>query len=170
MVKSVLGKLIQREFGKERYACYADKLKRKQSMDVFCDIYEKLSHSSEEELDLALKGLLDTVQQSIGISRNFIYIVTGFAVTVLTLVFLQLPAVVFAITAVTAGLIFLYKTCEFVKNRYCDRDIRIVLIYKKIRHSPNKGISRNQRRIYENREYAALAPHCVCADRFKYVI
>ena len=60
MVKSVLGKLIQREFGKERYACYADKLKRKQSMDVFCDIYEKLSHSSEEELDLALKGLLDT--------------------------------------------------------------------------------------------------------------
>ena len=48
MVKSVLGKLIQREFGKERYACYADKLKRKQSMDVFCDIYEKLSHSSEE--------------------------------------------------------------------------------------------------------------------------
>ena len=42
MVKSVLGKLIQREFGKERYACYADKLKRKQSMDVFCDIYEKL--------------------------------------------------------------------------------------------------------------------------------
>ena len=55
MVKSVLGKLIQREFGKERYACYADKLKRKQSMDVFCDIYEKLSHSSEEELDLALK-------------------------------------------------------------------------------------------------------------------
>ena len=56
MVKSVLGKLIQREFGKERYACYADKLKRKQSMDVFCDIYEKLSHSSEEELDLALKG------------------------------------------------------------------------------------------------------------------
>ena len=110
MVKSVLGKLIQREFGKERYACYADKLKRKQSMDVFCDIYEKLSHSSEEELDLALKGLLDTVQQSIGISRNFIYIVTGFAVT--------------------AGLIFLYKTCEFVKNRYCDRDIRIVLIYK----------------------------------------
>ena len=34
MVKSVLGKLIQREFGKERYACYADKLKRKQSMDV----------------------------------------------------------------------------------------------------------------------------------------
>ena len=113
MVKSVLGKLIQREFGKERYACYADKLKRKQSMDVFCDIYEKLSHSSEEELDLA-----------------FIYIVTGFAVTLLTLVFLQLPAVVFAITAVTAGLIFLYKTCEFVKNRYCDRDIRIVLIYK----------------------------------------
>ena len=29
MVKSVLGKLIQREFGKERYACYADKLKEK---------------------------------------------------------------------------------------------------------------------------------------------
>lgn len=57
-----------------------------------------------------------------------------------------------------------------MKNLYFAEQDRVVLIYKKIRHSPNKGISRNQRRIYENREYAALAPHCVCADRFKYVI
>ena len=41
MVKSVLGKIDSKKFGKERYACYADKLKEKQSMDVFCDIYEK---------------------------------------------------------------------------------------------------------------------------------
>ncbi len=35
MVKSVLGKLIQREFGKERYACYADKLKENKVWTCF---------------------------------------------------------------------------------------------------------------------------------------
>ena len=99
---------------------------------LYTSISEKAVEGTAESLDTKLNWVTyeEDVYKRQGISRNFIYIVTGFAVTVLTLVFLQLPAVVFAITAVTAGLIFLYKTCEFVKNRYCDRDIRIVLIYK----------------------------------------
>ena len=42
-VKSVLGKLIQQEFGRESYQLYAEKLERKESMDIFCDIYESPS-------------------------------------------------------------------------------------------------------------------------------
>lgn len=129
-MKSVLGKLIQQEFGKECYARYTEKLNQKQSMDIFCDIYEKLRHESSENLNYALKKLLESVQISIRISRNFLYITLGFAVTLFTLIFLGLPTVVLVPAGGAAVLCFAYKTIEFFRNRYCDRDIRIVLIYK----------------------------------------
>lgn len=129
-MKSVLGKLIQQEFGRERYAAYTEKLNNKQSMDIFCDIYERLRHESSDDLNYALKKLLESVQVSIRISRNFLYIALGFAVTLVTLVFLGLPSVVFVFAGGAAILCFAYKTIEYVRNRYCDRDIRIVLIYK----------------------------------------
>lgn len=129
-MKSVLGKLIQQEFGREGYARYTEKLNNKQSMDIFCDIYEKLRHESSEDLNYALKKLLLSVQNSIRISRNFLYIVVGFAVTMITLLLLGLPVVVFIVAGGAAGICFGYKTIEFFRNRYCDRDIRIVLIYK----------------------------------------
>lgn len=129
-MKSVLGKLIQQEFGRESYAAYTEKLDNRQSMDIFCDIYEKLRHESSDDLNYALKKLLQSVQISIRISRNFLYIVLGFAVTLATLLFLGLPPVIFAVAGGAAVICFGYKTVEFIRNRYCDRDIRIVLIYK----------------------------------------
>ena len=90
-MKSVLGKLIQREFGRDAYASYREKMNQKQSMDIFCDIYERLRHESSDDLNHALKNLLESVQISIRISRNFLYIVMGFAITFLTLLLLELP-------------------------------------------------------------------------------
>ena len=50
-MKSVLGKLIQTEFGKEQYNEYAQKVDDKQGMDIFCDIYGRLSLRSREDLN-----------------------------------------------------------------------------------------------------------------------
>lgn len=129
-MKSVLGKLIQQEFGKDGYARYTEKLNKKESMDIFCEIYEKLRHESSDDLNHALKKLLDSVQVSIRISRNFWYITLGFAVTAVTLLMLGLPAIVLYVAWSVAGVCYLYKAVEFFRNRFCDRDVRIVLIYK----------------------------------------
>ncbi len=129
-MKSVLGKLIQQEFGRDSYARYTEKLNKQQSMDIFCDIYERLRYESSDNLNHALKNLLESVQVSIRISRNFLYIALGFVVTLFTLMLLDLPTAVFLFAEGAAGVSFLYKTIEFLRNRYCDRDIRIVLIYK----------------------------------------
>ncbi len=129
-MKSVLGKFIQREFGRDRYACYTDKLDRKESMDIFCDIYENLRHENSDNLNLALRDLLETVQVSIRISKNFWYISIGCFVTIATLLFLGLPAVILYTALAATGLCYVYKVVEFMCNRYCDRDVKIVLIYK----------------------------------------
>lgn len=127
---SVLGKLIRKQFGRDSYACYTDKLNRKESMDIFCDIYEKLSHESTEELNLALKALLDTVQTSIRISKNFCYISFGTLIAVLVLYLLNLPMTFFAVFTGITIFSYGYKLLEYIRNRYCNKDVKIVLIYK----------------------------------------
>lgn len=129
-MKSVLGKFIQREFGKERYCCYADKLRKKESMDIFCDIYEKLQHKDSEMLNEALRELLETIQTSIRISKNFLYITMGCVVAILTLLFLALPVKILFSSLIAVSICYLYKLVEFFSNRYCDKDVKIVLIYK----------------------------------------
>lgn len=129
-MKSVLGKLIQQKFGRERYTTYTRKLNEKESMDIFCDIYENLRCQSEDDLNDALRELLGSVQTSIRISRNFLYISLGYFVAMLMLLGLHLMVPVFAFASGIISICYLYKFAEFIRNRYCDRDVRIVLIYK----------------------------------------
>ncbi len=129
-MKSVLGKLIQRRFGCERYTIYTEKLNKKESMDIFCDIYGDLSQQSQEDLNEALKELLGYVQMSIKISRNFLYITMGYLVALAMLFLLELSLPILLCSVAVVSVSYLYKFLEFIKNRYCDRDVRIVLIYK----------------------------------------
>lgn len=129
-MKSVLGKLIQRRFGCERYTIYTEKLNKRESMDIFCDIYRNLCQQSQEDLNDALKELLGYVQMSIRISRNFLYISMGYMVAMAMLLLLELSWMILLPSATVISMCYLYKLVEFVRNRYCDRDVRIVLIYK----------------------------------------
>ncbi len=129
-MQSVLGKLIQREFGKERYSIYSDKLSKKESMDIFCDIYETLRNQPSDYLNESLKGLLESVQTSVRISRNFMAISIGALVAVVLLLCLGLSFYVLIPAIGVIGICYFYKLAEYMKNRYCDKDVKIVLIYK----------------------------------------
>lgn len=129
-MNSVLGKLIQKEFGRNKYKAYCNKLDRKECMDIFCDIYLDLNQSSEEYLSDRLLNLLRTVQLSVKISQIFFYITAGFVVGILALTLM--PAVL-EVKVTAMGILmalYLFKLTEYVTNRYCDRDVRLVLIYK----------------------------------------
>ena len=129
-MKSVLGKLIQREFGRQRYDIYTEKLRRRESMDIFFDIYENLRHQSPEGLNESMKGLLESVQSSIRISRNFMRITITGILAVLVLLCLGLSSYILYPSLAILATGYLYKLAEYIKNRYCDRDVKIVLIYK----------------------------------------
>lgn len=125
-----MGKLIQKEFGRSKYKLYCNKLDQKECMDIFCDIYFDLNRSSEEYLSDRLLNLLRTVQLSVKISQVFFYITAGFAASVLIL---SLMPAVLEIKVAAMGILmvlYLFKLMEYVTNRYCDRDVRLVLIYK----------------------------------------
>ena len=127
---SILGKLMQKEFGRKRYKEYCAKLKKKECMDIFCDIYFVLTKNSEEHLSRRLLNLLQTVELSVTVSRLFRYISMGFGLAVIFFFCLPfLPEIQIAALG-TLLLLYSYKTIEFLKNRYCDKDVKLVLIYK----------------------------------------
>ena len=101
-------------------------------MDIFCDIYFVLIENSEEHLDRRLLNLLQTVRLSVTISRLFGVISAGFAAAILFLICMPLlPGIQFVALSILI-LVYGYKTIEFLKNRYCDKDVRLVLIYKAV--------------------------------------
>ena len=122
--------MLEQKFGCERYAIYTEKLNKEESMDIFCDIYSELMCSTSENLNRDLRELLISVQTSIRISRNFFYISLGYVVAMLMLIGLDMIPAVFFAAAGAVSLCYLYKLVEFIRNRYCDKDVRIVLIYK----------------------------------------
>ncbi len=129
-MNSVLGKLIQKEFGRTKYKLYCSKLDKKECMDIFCDIYMDLNRSTEERLSGKLLKLLRTVQLSVKISQIFFYVTLGFVISILAL---TLMPVMLEVRVAAMGIIvvlYLYKLTEYIANRYCDRDVRLVLIYK----------------------------------------
>ena len=130
IVNSVLGKLIQKEFGRSRYKIYCNKLERKECMDIFCDIYLDLNRSSEEHLSDRLLDLLRTVQLSVKISQIFYYITAGFIIAILALSIMPAMLEVKVVAMGVLMAMYLFKLTEYVANRYCDRDVRLVLIYK----------------------------------------
>lgn len=130
IVNSVLGKLIEKEFGRNKYKLYCSKLERKECMDIFCDIYFDLNRVPDEKLSDKLLHLLRTVQLSVKISRIFFYITIGFALALLVLILMpaMMELKVLSILILTAA--YGFKFAEYIRNRYCDRDVRLVLIYK----------------------------------------
>lgn len=129
---SVLGKLICRELGKEKYNRYFQYLGGKQSTEVFCDIYLELCEKDPQILNEMLVRLLETVHLSVRISKRFIFAVLFYLVTI-TVMLLILPInFVFILASTAATMCLIYKAGEFLRNRYCDKDIRMVLIYKSV--------------------------------------
>lgn len=99
-------------------------------MDIFCDIYLDLNRSSEEHLSDRLLDLLRTVQLSVKISQIFYYITAGFIIAILALSIMPAMLEVKVVAMGVLMAMYLFKLTEYVANRYCDRDVRLVLIYK----------------------------------------
>lgn len=129
---SVLGKLIQKEFGREKYRIYRDKLDHEECLGVYSELYEDLEYVSDDGLDQRLKRLLYAVQLSVRISEIFPYITIAFVAALCILVTMPVQDIFKWIGGVCVFLMYIYKIVEYCVNRFCGRDVRIMLIYKTV--------------------------------------
>lgn len=138
---SILGKLLCRELGEQKYdmyfECYrksisesSEENRTKQSELIFCDIYKQLRDKEIYTLQEMLERMLSAIELSIKINRQYLWVWAGTILTVILLIIMPvsiwwtIAGIVFVITG------FGYKSMVFLINRYCFIDANIIMIYK----------------------------------------
>lgn len=134
---SVLGKLLCRELGEQKYNMYfryyslfEDSSDSNHQNVIFRDIYSQLAGKDIYALQDMLERLLDAVSLSVRICRQYIWV---WLATLLTIIFLLVSPVSLGFTAAGIFLVvtgFGYKSMVFMVNRYCIVDAGIILLYK----------------------------------------
>lgn len=138
---SIFRKLLHAEFGEEYYNRFffsfqkkmAEKrtLERKiENEDIYGELYEILKTKDHTVLEKMEMRLMDAMYSTVKISKTYLWAFLYYLVSALLLIALHLhPAATLPALILMSGC-FLYKTYEFVINKYCYIDAYIILVYK----------------------------------------
>lgn len=140
---SVFRKLISREFGENNYHKYfyiyqkkiIDKTydyKSLSNKEIFDDIYNILKDKDMNQLHKKMERLSDAMFLALRISRTYLFTFLFYVVAALFLISLGLMFSVTIISLIIMSTCFLYKTYEFVVNKFCYIDAHIVIVYKSV--------------------------------------
>ncbi|MEG1992448.1 MAG: hypothetical protein RR056_03600 [Acetivibrio sp.] len=140
---SVFQKLLKKELGRQQYekCCLSfEEYKRskdpknrvKGSQQVYRDLYEYLKDQDMELLHEKMEHLIDGMCEAVNISKYYICAFMFYLLGALFLIMQRLnPGITIGSLILMSGL-FIYKTCQFVANKYCYIDANIVLVYKSV--------------------------------------
>jgi hypothetical protein len=137
-MSNVFKKLISKELGEVNYHRYFSFVKKSidtkisDSQVIYNDMYEKLKYRDVKAITKMHSRLNDTMLLAFRISKNFFF---AFLVYLGASVFLMvniLQPLVTIIALILLNICFVYKTYEFITNKFCYIDAQIVLVYKAV--------------------------------------
>ncbi len=135
---NVFKKLMRKEFGAgtyERYCGYIYSELENRSQEnkmIFEEMYVALKDKDERVLQGKRERLDSVILQAFGICRNY-WFTAAAALTTALLVCLLVPGTwLLCLLLAADALGFAAKTCEYISNKYCYVDARIILIYKSV--------------------------------------
>lgn len=140
---SVFKKLISKELGESNYNRYFYSLQKKiasknydlkplDNQDIFNDIYEQLKDKDIAVLSKMLERLSDTMYIAMRISKTFLFSFLFYLAASIFIIGLSLTTGITMIALVTMCICFIYKTYEYLVNKYCFIDAHIILVYKSV--------------------------------------
>lgn len=136
-------KLITKELGASRYNkyffCYQKLIIEKKydstklsNQEIHDDMYNTLKDRDIVTLQKMLERLLDCMHLALSISKQYMFILFAY---VLTIVLILSQGFLWWITVCSIAVLsiaFIYKTIEFIVNKYCFIDAHIILVYKSV--------------------------------------
>lgn len=135
---SVFKKLIRKEFGENSYNTYFNYYHKNinstsiDNKEVFEDIYLKLKEYDTNTILLMNKRLNDTLLAAFRISKSYIMIPFVYMLSVIFLLVRNIHPVIVVPALLLITACFIIKSYEFIVNKYCYIDARIVLVYKSV--------------------------------------
>lgn len=137
-MSNVFRKLIRKELGEANYYRYSSYIKKNienkmnDSQIIFNDMYEKLKCRDLKSLSKMNSRLNDTMLLAFRISKNFSFAFLFYLMATVYLLLKSLSPELTAISLILVNICFLYKTYEFISNKFCYIDAQIVLVYKAV--------------------------------------
>lgn len=142
-VLGVFQKLLKKELGKQRYKRYClifEKYKQNKnavnriesSQEVYQDLFEYLKDQDFLTLRRRMEKLVDSMCDAVNISKHYFFSFLFYLGGALFVIFQRLDPIVTILSLLLMSGLFIYKTCEFVINKYCYIDANIILIYKTV--------------------------------------
>ena len=75
---------------------------------------------------------MQTLLKAFQIGRQFWFVFTFYLLASIFLIGLELNPLVTTVALIAMGVCFLYKTCEFVCNKFCFIDAYLIMVYKSV--------------------------------------
>lgn len=136
-VVNVLKKTLKKEFGSKKYEQYAHSIKENiksshaDTTEIFNDIYNALKEKDAGVILQMQERLNTTLLESFQIGRG--YLGAFFAYLVAFVIISSYAVQMVAIPGLLViSALFLWKTYEYVVNKFCYVDVHIVLVYKSV--------------------------------------
>lgn len=140
---SVFKKLLSKELGEERYdgyyLCYRNLLSDKGydgrkfgNQQVYKELYEYLKETDKSSLDKMLERLTDTMQSAVVINKQYMFAFIFYLMSAIFLILMELNPAITIVSLILMSACFIYKTCEYVVNKFCYIDASIALVYKSV--------------------------------------
>lgn len=137
-MSNVFKKLISKELGEINYHRYSSFVKknienkRVDSQMIFNDMYDKLKNRDIRSISKMHNRLNDTMLLAFRISKNFLFALFFYLMSVVYLVMRSMSLEITIISLLLISICFIYKVYEFVTNKFCYIDAQIVLVYKAV--------------------------------------
>ncbi len=142
-MNSVFRKLLSKELGEKRYEEYCESYRvclEKKGMDgrkqgnqvIYKELYEYLEDRDLKSLTKMMERFSDTMLLARQINRQYVFAFLFYLFCSLFLIGMELQAGVTIVSLILMSACFIYKTFEFVVNKFCYIDASIALVYKSV--------------------------------------
>lgn len=137
-MSNVFKKLISKELGEVNYRRYSSFLKKNMesklndSQTIFNDMYDKLKYRDLKSITKMHNRLNDTMLLAFRISRNFFVAFLFYLSASIFLISKSIQPELTIAALILMSICFVYKTYEFIANKFCYIDAQIVLVYKAV--------------------------------------
>lgn len=140
---SVFKKLISNELGENNYYKYffsyqnrminqSEDAKKIENREVFEDIYNLLKNEEMSRLEKKQERLTDALYLSLRINKTYLLTLIFYLLATLFIIGKQLIPSVTIASLLIMSICFLYKTYEFVVNKFSFIDAHIIIVYKSV--------------------------------------
>lgn len=137
-MSNVFKKLISKELGEANYHRYFSfvkknlETKKSDSQTIYNDMYDKLKYRDLKSITRMHNRLNETMLLAFRISKNFFFSFVFYLSAAIFIIAKSSQPQITLMALILMSVCIIYKTYEFIANKFCYIDAQIVLVYKAV--------------------------------------